>query len=675
MAGSTSTAGSGSQDQSKSNGDVDGSGNGEVKGKGKQRAEPEFGRSGSGVDGVGVAIEGSKGAHTPAKREEVVRLMLQALRDIGYSQSAEVLEAESGYVQEPALAGSFRQAILGGRWSEAIHLLSDLGVVLPEDRGSGRKNTNSADLTFRNGSGSNSKKQDTPGRRAIFMVLRQKYLELIEAGQTVRALKVLRLEVAPAATDTAKLHALSGLMMCMKKADLYAKAKWDGATGSSRQELLDDLQEFLPTGVIMPPKRLATLFDQARKYQEGNCVYHSGYPAETLLSDHRCKREVFPTVATHVLAEHTDEVWTIQWSRDGRYLASAGKDMSIIIWKVEPTPTRTCEKHMTLRGHSEAVSALAWSPDGSRLVSAAESTVILWDMTMGVQLAYLPETHHDTVSQVQWISNEAGFVTAAMDQKIVTWTRDGKLKSTLPTGPLRIFDFVVSKDLDRIIAITNVVGGQTHGNLRPTASRLPVAGAIPGRTGSVLNENSSVPNYSIGKMERDIVIYDLANGNVIAWVPGEMGSISLSDDGNQALVTAAPNDLQLWNVEDNFGLVRRYTEHQHLEYQIKSCFGGRDRSFVISASEDSRIYVWQKDTGKLLEKLDGHKGVINAVAWNPVYPDLFASCADDDTIRLWQPASVALSVATARWAGASSDAPQLSPIGDIPSGIDMDLVF
>jgi WD40 repeat protein len=110
----------------------------------------------------------------------------------------------------------------------------------------------------------------------------------------------------------------------------------------------------------------------------------------------------------------------------------------------------------------------------------------------------------------------------------------------------------------------------------------------------------------------------------------------------------------LWNVEDNFGLVRRYTEHQHLEYQIKSCFGGRDRSFVISASEglfgqmvirgigpnwlccaflaDSRIYVWQKDTGKLLEKLDGHKGVINAVAWNPVYPDLFASCADDDTM-------------------------------------------
>lgn len=107
------------------------------------------------------------------------------------------------------------------------------------------------------------------------------------------------------------------------------------ATQSPKTGLMTILPEFLPTGVIMPPRRLATLFDQARKYQEYHCPYHSGTPADTLLSDHRCQREVFPTIATHVLAEHTDEVWTIQWSRDGRYLASAGKDTNIIIWKVE----------------------------------------------------------------------------------------------------------------------------------------------------------------------------------------------------------------------------------------------------------------------------------------------------------------------------------------------------
>lgn len=213
----------------------------------------------------------------------------------------------------------------------------------------------------------------------------------------------------------------------------------------------------------MPPQRLATLFDQARRFQESRCLYHSGTQAVSLLSDHRCQREVFPTVATHVLAEHTDEVWTIEWSPNGQYLASAGKDKTIHIWKIEvsrckdlrmhrkplikaglqPPPTRSCEKYATLKGHTDAVSALAWSPDGKRLVSAAESTIILWDtmvspdmilqgdlacaetcstpLQMGAQLAYLPETHQDMVSQIQWISDEEGFVTAGMDQKIIKW--------------------------------------------------------------------------------------------------------------------------------------------------------------------------------------------------------------------------------------------------------------
>lgn len=60
------------------------------------------------------------------------------------------------------------------------------------------------------GPASATEKKDTPGRRAMFMILRQKYLELLEAGQTNRALKVLRIEVAPVTIQPEKLHALSG---------------------------------------------------------------------------------------------------------------------------------------------------------------------------------------------------------------------------------------------------------------------------------------------------------------------------------------------------------------------------------------------------------------------------------------------------------------------------------
>ena len=59
-------------------------GNGDLKHKGKQRAELEPRTNPAESSAVAHDIGGLKGTHTPAKREEFVRLMLQALRDVGY---------------------------------------------------------------------------------------------------------------------------------------------------------------------------------------------------------------------------------------------------------------------------------------------------------------------------------------------------------------------------------------------------------------------------------------------------------------------------------------------------------------------------------------------------------------------------------------------------------------
>ncbi len=50
------------------------------------------------------------------------------------------------------------------------------------------------------------------------------------------------------------------------------------------------------------------------------------------------------------------------------------------------------------------------------------------------------------------------------------------------------------------------------------------------------------------------------------------------------------------------------------------------------AFADSHVYVWHKDTGALLEVLEGHDQSVNSVAWNPVETGLFASSSDDCTM-------------------------------------------
>src|SRR4051794_6032025 len=81
----------------------------------------------------------------------------------------------------------------------------------------------------------------------------------------------------------------------------------------------------------------------------------------------------------NTLKEHTEAVFPVAFSPDGKTLASGSLDDTIKLWDVQ-----TGKEQATLKGHTDWVGSVAYSPDGKTLASGSnDKTIKLWDVARG----------------------------------------------------------------------------------------------------------------------------------------------------------------------------------------------------------------------------------------------------------------------------------------------------
>ncbi len=154
-------------------------------------------------------------------------------------------------------------------------------------------------------------------------------------------------------------------------------------------------------------------------------------------------------------------------------------------------------------------------------------------------------------------------------------------------------------------------------------------------------------------VEQQISVYDFwtREEEYSIMMKHKMTSVSISRDSNYMLINMANGEVHLIEI-DTAEICRRFLGQKQDVFIIRSCFGGADENLIISGSAgslpsstslsimltthpDSKVYIWHKENGTLIETLEGHlSGCVNTVAWNPANPCMFASGGDDSKVRM-----------------------------------------
>jgi len=270
------------------------------------------------------------------------------------------------------------------------------------------------------------------------------------------------------------------------------------------------------------------------------------------------------------------DVTTLEWSSDGKLLATGSYDGVARVWSLNGALVHT------LRGHKGPIFSLKWNKKGNFLLSGSyDKTTIVWDVSNGSGFIKQQfDDHQAPALDVDW-KDDNTFASCSTD-KTVHICRVGSEK------PLKTY----TGHTDEV----NAVKWDPSGSLLASCSDDCTAKVWD------VNSDRKDPMYDFKSHQQEIY--------TVKWAPTGPGS--KNPDKKPLLATASfDGSVRLWNVQDG-NCIQVFSRHRDSVYSVAFSPSG---NYLASGSLAGQLYIWNVMEGRHIKSFKG-KGDIFEVAWN-----------------------------------------------------------
>ena len=314
---------------------------------------------------------------------------------------------------------------------------------------------------------------------------------------------------------------------------------------------------------------------------------------------------------------HTKTIKAISYSADGKSLATAGEDQTILVWN-----TSDYSRQYTLIGHVNTVSGLGWASSGNTIHSASmDGSIKEWDLSNPFEISY--EICDFGPWQTAFTHDKKYFIAPCSDKKLNIYEAStGRMinsignQSGLCADISKAGEYAVTSSFDGIVRLWDMKTGKEAGMFKGHTARVDGI-CYMNKNGMILSagdttlrvwdKNREDKVIALGTGAFRIVLTPDENMACIGFNDGTVKlletnaftvinsfkcnsgiqEIAISPDGSTLAVFSGKN-IELWDVK-SASRTSILKGHERSGYGIGFSHDGK---YLISGSNDQTFKLW-----------------------------------------------------------------------------------